>query len=709
MMKKAILSFSILFGLHFYAQNETSTDSINRLDEVILQATRIQKTDPFTQTNLSKSQLEIRNLGQDVPILFNYLPNIVTTSDAGGGVGYTGLRVRGSDATRVNVTINGIPLNDSESHSVYWVDIPDIVSSTRSVQLQRGVGTSTNGSGAFGASLNLLTDGYNEQPKIQISNSFGSFNTRKHNLQFQSGILGEHFSFSGRLSAIHSDGYIERASSNLKSYFFNAAYTNNNTLIKFVSFGGSEITYQAWYGIDQQKLTENPTFNYAGALYDENWNITGFYDNQVDDYKQNHYQLHFNQHLTNTLDIAAALHYTKGSGYYEEYKQGEEMTKYGISPISIHGNTVTTTDLIRQKWLSNDFYGLTFSIKYAKNDNSKFILGGGINTYDGDHSGKVIWARFASNSEINHPYYFNNGLKKEGFGFAKWQYQLAEKWKIFADVQVRNITYKTQDFLTPDIDKNWTFFNPKAGLTYQINTDNQIYTSFARANREPLRDDFELATAGNEPLPEQLDDYELGWRWNTEKQSVQMNAYYMNYKNQLVLTGARTDVGDYIRANSGNSYRIGIEIEADLKLHSKWNWQPNIAVSQNKNLNFFDAATQTYLQTDISYSPNLVAGSQIMYSPFKNLQGAILNKYVGKQYLNNLDSENALLKAYFITDLQVQWAQKEILKLHEIKWSAVVNNIFNEHYISNGYMWETTAYYFPQAGTHFLVGLEVSF
>ncbi len=704
-MKKVFFTLLTLLIAHAWAQNTIEKDSVTQLDEVLIQATRIKKTDPFTQTNLNKTEIESRNLGQDVPALLNYLPNIVTTSNAGTGVGYTGIRVRGSDATKVNVTINGIPLNDSESHGVYWVDLPDFASSTQSMQLQRGVGTSTNGGGAFGASLNILTEGFSDKVGLISQNSFGSFNTQKHNLEFQSGKLGEHFNFSGRISIINSDGYVDRAASDLKSFFVNAGYSNAKTLIKFISFGGHEKTYQAWYGIDKQKYDENPTFNYAGAIYDSNWIVTGYYDNQVDDYTQNHYQLHVNQNFNPNLNLTFALHYTKGYGFYEEYAQNEAMADYNLSPVAINGTDITSTDLIRQKWLDNDFYGTTLSLKYTKT-NFNLISGGAFSIYNGDHFGKVIWARYASDSEKNHQYYFNNGLKKDFNIFSKMQYALTDKWNVFFDLQLRNVNYKTQDFLLNDIDKNWMFFNPKAGLTYQLNVGNQIYTSYARASREPLREDFEYATT--EPKPEKLDNFELGWRYIKNNNLLQINAYAMLYKDQLVLTGGLTDTGSYIRTNSGKSYRIGVELESQIALGEKIKWLPNFSLSQNKNTDFYFENVNSFQDTYISFSPTLVAGNQLMFDLSKALQFSLLNKYVSSQYLDNYQSNQNKLDAYFISDFQVQWVKNDLFGIKKVRFSGIINNIFNQKYASNGYVYDHTPYYFPQAGINFLAGVDLS-
>lgn len=707
MLKKVILISLTLVAIQATAQNEQKKDSIQQIEEVIIQATRAQKQDPFTVSNVTKKEIEKRNLGQDIPVLLNFLPNVVTTSDAGAGVGYTGIRVRGSDATRVNVTINGIPLNDSESQASYWVDLPDFASSTQSMQLQRGVGTSTNGAGAFGASLNLLTNGIEQKAGVSIDNSFGSYNTRKHNIQFDSGILGNNFSFSGRLSAIKSDGYVDRASSDLQSFFISGAYQDDKTMVKLIAFGGHEITYQAWYGVDKDTYENNPTFNYAGAIYDDAWNVIGYYDNQVDDYTQTHYQMHINHNFDANWNATMALHYTKGSGFYESYKQDEDFSDYGMESITIDGTLINTTDLIRQKWLDNDFYGITYSLKYDNLDNFKVIFGGAINQYDGDHFGKVIWARYASNTEKGHKYYQNNGLKDDLNSFVKAQFKADDKWQVFADLQVRNVSYKTTDFLSNDIDANWLFFNPKVGITYLLNDNNNIYVSYARGNKEPIRDDYQYAT--ETPEAETLDDFEMGWRYNSDKVQVQTNAYLMNYKNQLVLTGALTDVGDFIRANSGKSYRLGVEVDAAVAFAKKWQWATNFSISQNQNIDFYLSDSDSYKNTSISYSPDFIAASNIVFTPMDNLQVSLLSKYVGSQFMSNTELDASKLDAYFTTDLHFQWKKENLLGMKQIAFTGMLNNIFNEKYASNGYMWGTTPYYFPQAGTNFLLGLNLAF
>lgn len=710
-MKNVFFSTIFLVTCLAYSQEKKPKDSIasQTLDEVLIQAIRVQSNDPITHSNLTKKEIATRNLGQDIPILMNYMPNVVSTSDAGAGVGYTGIRVRGSDATRVNITINGIPYNDSESMGTYWVDLPDFSSSVESLQLQRGVGTSTNGAGAFGASLNILTDAISEKATGEFSNSFGSFNTRKHTLKFSTGKLNKHIEIAGRISVIKSDGYVDRAFSNLKSYFLQTAYVDDKTLIKAIAFGGFEETYQSWYGVDAETLETNRTFNFYT------------YDNQVDHYNQDHYQLHWNQKYNNNWNSTLAFHYTWGRGYYEQYKEDQDFEDYGFSDIIIGDEIINTTNLIRRKWLDNDFYGTTFSLQYKNNTNFNINLGGAYNIYNGDHFGEVIWAQYASDSEIRDHYYDYYGDKTEFNLFTKAQYKITKKLNTYLDLQVRNINYKaTGEFA--NVDDTFTFFNPKAGLNFSLNKNNNFYLSYALANREPNRTDYEN---GN-PKPETLHDFELGWRLKTNKTSLNSNIYYMKYKDQLVLTGALNDVGAPIRANVGDSYRLGLELDGQIQLSKKINLQANIAVSTNKNNNYITSYNGEIVNlgnTNIAFSPNFVAGSILNYQPIKHLDINFLSKYVGDQYMANIDRKNSKLDAYFVSDFNVNYkiVFKKILNSIELK--LLVNNLFNTKYVSNGYYYtyddtwsnpgETItldgAGYYPQATTNFLVGATINF
>ncbi len=714
-MKKVLIILLSVSHLIVFAQDkkEIQQDSLQKpikLNEVIVEATRASEKGPFAVTNFNKEAIEARNLGQDIPILVNYLPNVVTTSDAGAGIGYTGIRVRGSDATRVNVTINGIPLNDSESHGTYWVNLPDFASNTQSIQLQRGVGTSTNGASAFGASLNLLTDGIAEKASAEIQKGFGSFGSQKYTIKTTTGIVNNHFEFSGRLSQIKSDGYIDRATSDLNSYYVSGTYFNDKTMIKGIGFGGHEVTYQAWNGVDATTYKTNPKFNSAGAIYDANFNVIKYYDNEVDDYTQRHYQLHINHLFNDNFSGNLAFHYTQGFGFYEQYKQNQRFSNYKLTPIVIGGTTINRTDLIRRKWLENDFYGATFSLKYDK-ETLNIITGGALNFYDGDHFGEVIWARNASNSEIRHPYYFNNGKKIDFNIFTKATYQLNEKLNLFGDLQLRNVDYKTTNFLPIDVNENLTFFNPKFGITYQLNQQNNMFISYAKAHKEPNRKDYENAIIP--PKSEALNDFELGWRHQKNNTKINTNLYLMQYTNQLVLTGAiDPDTGSPIRANSGKSYRLGLEIDAVFKLNNQVSWMPNLAISSNKNIDFTVVENGTLVNlgnTEISYSPSIVAGNVINYTPTKNVEFAILSKYVGTQFLSNTELAASKLPDYFVSDLMMKYKFNVGKKIKNIELIGLINNLFDKKYISNGYMWDTTPYYYPQAGIHFLTGISIKF
>jgi iron complex outermembrane receptor protein len=718
----SIRLLSLLFFLFslvsFSQEKQQDTTKVNQLDEVLVSAVRVTSKTPVSFSNLDKKEIKLRNLGQDIPILMNYLPSVVTTSDAGNGVGYTGIRVRGSDATRVNVTINGIPYNDSESHGTFWVNMPDFASSVESLQLQRGVGTSTNGSGAFGASLNMLTDSYSDNPSGEISSSFGSFNTFKNTVKFSTGLMNNHFEIAGRLSALKSDGYIDRAKSDLKSYFLQGTYVGKTTLIKALAFGGTEKTYQAWYGVDAATMESDRTFNPAGMFTDEFGNPR-FYDNQTDNYQQDHYQLHWNEKIAANWSTNLAFHYTKGKGYYEEYKEDQDFADYGLAPI-LAAPTVNTTDIVRQKWLDNDFYGTTFSANY-KAENLVLILGGGWNKYEGDHFGKVIWARYASQSELGDHYYDDFSTKTDGNVFAKANYKVSDKWSLFGDLQLRNVTYKANSAETGLVDDTFNFFNPKAGVTYKLNEINNLYFSYARANREPNRTDYESGS----PKPEKLNDFELGWRYLSDKIKLNANGYYMKYQDQLVLTGELNDVGAPIRTNSGDSYRVGIELDATFQLSEKWLLQPNVTLSQNKNKDFYftrDGVLQNLGDTNIAFSPNIVAGNRLAFMPVSHFQISLYSKFVGEQYMANIDSDGSKLESYFVNDLNVSYEFRPKTIFKSILVSALVNNIFDLKYVSNGYFYTYDDYsnppaittiegagYYPQAGTNFLVGLSLKF
>jgi len=728
----------MIFVTPSLAQTTVVPDSIPeiQLEEVKLAGLRVDEDQPFAFSNVDEEDLASRNLGQDLPILLNYLPGVVTTSDAGAGIGYTGIRVRGSDATRVNVTINGIPYNDSESQGVYWVNMPDFASSVSSLQIQRGVGTSTNGSGAFGASINLLTEEVSPMAYAEIANTVGSFNSLKHTLKFSTGLLNDHFELSGRLSKITSDGYVDRASSDLKSYFLQAAFQDENTLIKALAFGGHEITYQSWFGLDANTLKTNRRYNPAGEIYDNNGNLEGHYDNQVDNYRQDHYQFHWNQKIDAYTSLSLGLNYTYGRGYYEEYKDlwfeqkinfsfDNNFSYLGLQPINIGGTTVDTTENIVQKWLDNDYYVATFSLNKQKG-NTEWNLGVLYSSYVGDHFGALIFADYASGVQPGHRFYENQGDKKEGNAFAKVNHRFNDRISGYLDLQYRSIAYTAIGNLKGpapiNVNENYGFFNPKAGLVYTLNPQNKFYISFARAHREPSRSDFEN---GN-PQPEELNDYELGWRFNTEKVILGLNFYWMDYTNQLALTGALDDVGSPIRQNVGESSRMGIELEGTIALGNRWVWQPNMTLSRNRNHDFYfqrDGVLTALGDTHLSFSPSIVAGNRIAFQPSPHWEMVLLTKYVGEQYMGNIDSNRSKLEDYTVSDFNINHRICPQSLFQEINISLLINNLFGTQYVSNGYFYtfdddysvpgvvttvEGTGYY-PQALTNFLLGVSFRF
>lgn len=693
-------------------QKEIDTTKVNALNEVTVSSVRAKGKNPITFTNYSKKDIAPRNLGQDIPVLLNYLPSVVSTTDAGNGVGYTYLRVRGSDGSRINVTLNGIPFNDSESQGTFFVNLPDFASSIESVQLQRGVGTSTNGAGAFGASLNMQTKSFQEKAYAEIANSGGSFGTRKHTLAFGTG-LHNNVEMNARLSNIASDGFIDRASTSMLGYFFNANYVTEKRQIKFFAFGGKEKTYQAWYGLeDPEKLRNDRTYNVAGMYTDEFGN-TRFYDDETDNYVQNHFQLHWSEKWSKKWISNLAFHYTIGKGYFKQYREDETLADYNLPDFN--GNS--TSDLIRKRWLDNDFFGATFSVNYRTNE-TDILFGGAANRYLGDHFGEVVWTQFYRPSANR--YYDNIGNKDDVNVYAKASQQIG-KLNVFADLQYRMVFYEATSFRFDDVNDRFLFFNPKMGLNFQLNEKNSFYGFFGVANKEPRRDDYENGST----KPERLFDYEIGWKFNSKKATIMANAFYMNYKDQLVLTGALNDVGAPIFTNSGSSYRLGLEVESLITLTQKVTLNPNVTLSQNKNRDFNfqrNGILENLGDTDIAFSPNVIFGNRLTYQPNKTVQVSLFSKYVGKQFMGNIDSQNSILDAFFVNDLNFthQWNINKGLK--SIVFSVLVNNIFNVEYESNGFFYtfddtdssgNTTTFegagFYPQAGINFLAGMTLYF
>lgn len=686
-------------------------------DEVVVSATRAAKTTATTYTELKKEEIAVNNLGQDIPFLLQNTPSVIVNSDAGAGVGYTGINIRGSDGTRINVTVNGIPINDSESHGTWWVNMPDLASSVENIQVQRGVGTSTNGAAAFGASLNIQTAQLNEKPYAEISNSYGSFNTWKHTIKAGSGLLANHFTVDARLSKLSSDGYMDRATSDLKSYYISAGYYGKSTMLRFVNFSGKEKTYQSWWGVPEDSLATNRTYNYYT------------YDNETDNYQQDHYQLLFSQEFSPAFLVNLALHYTYGRGYYEQYRTQDAFADYGLQDVIIGSDTLTTSDFIRQQWLDNHFYGLTYSFEYNKNKRFSAMLGGAVNKYEGGHYGSIIWAQYASNSAINDKYYDNDATKTDANTFIKVNYRIGRKLNIFADLQYRYINYS---FLGYDKELNniqqevsFNFFNPKAGLVYEINGSQHVYVSYSRGNREPSRNDFTESTPDSRPKPETLDNIEAGYKLNGKNFRFGITYYLMYYTNQLALTGQINDVGAYTRTNIDQSYRTGIEPEFEVRLAKILLIGGNFTYSINKITDFkeyvdnYDTGVQDTIahhNTDIAFSPNIIASGFIGIQPLKGLDISLISKYVGRQYLDNTSDNSRSINPYFTENIRINYSIKtKVIK--EIGLSLMLNNIFNSMYEANGYTFSyvyggektTENYYYPMAGFNFLSGLTLKF
>jgi iron complex outermembrane recepter protein len=738
-------SFLLLILLFTGNKAICQTDSLTALDltEVVVKATRATEKTGMAFSTIREKEIAKQNLGQDIPFLLNQMPSVVVTSDAGAGVGYTGIRVRGSDATRVNVTVNGVPYNDSESQGVYWVDMPDFGSSVSSIQLQRGVGTSTNGAGAFGASINVNTLKYSLEPFAEINTSVGSFNTLKTNVMATTGLMNKHFVFDARLSRIASDGFVDRASSDLKSFYVSGGFYDKQNFVRLNVFSGKEVTYQSWYGIPQS-LAIGDTKGFQDFIdrnyYDENFKkelLDGGrkynwynYANEVDDYQQDHYQLISSFKLGQNWRLNPTLHYTYGRGFYEQYKDGRAFADYGLENVQVGAETIEETDLIQRKWLDNHFYGGVWSLDYEGSGKLTGSFGGGINKYDGDHFGEIIWAQYASNSIIGNRWYENTGTKTDFNIYGKGFYQFNEKFNGYLDLQYRNVGLTingTADALQSlTTDNNYNFFNPKLGFNLAMNPANSIYTSFAVGNKEPSRQDIVNAIASIiQPKPENLQDFELGFRHLASETQFEANAYFMNYKDQLVLTGAINNVGEGVRVNVPRSYRAGIELQVAQKLGQKVLLTANTTFSSNKIKNFTETipsydgetpnAVNEFENTDIAFSPNIIAGGSLRFTPKGGLEFALLPKYVGKQFLDNTSNDNRALDAFFVNDLRVNYSLKP-KGLKNLTFSLLVNNLFNTQYESNGYTYSylyygliTENFVFPQAGTNFLAAVKVRF
>jgi len=717
--------------------------SENLTEEVIVKSTRAGENTPVASTIINKEQLEQDNLGQDLPVLLSLSPSITYSSDAGTGIGYTKLYIRGTDITRINVTTNGIPLNDAESHGVWWVNMPDLVSSVDDIEIQRGVGTSTNGAAAFGANINIKTTGLNKTPYANLAASYGSFNSYKTQISVGTGLINNHFSFDARLSKIYSDGYIDRAYADLKSFYVSGGYSDQKTLIKFNIISGKEKTYQAWWGVPKVRLESDEEgmrryldhWLYTPEQYEHMVNSDPrtynyyTYDNEIDNYEQDHYQLLFSRELIPDLSLNLALNYTHGEGYYEQYKNDQDLIDYGIEPVYLPNDTIYSTDLIRRKWLDNDFYVAVFSLNYQKS-NFNATLGGAYTDYFGKHYGNVIWARFAGNSEIRHQWYYNTGDKQDFNIYGKFSYTFFDKLNAYVDLQYRTINYeiKGNDDDLSDISQNhyFDFFNPKAGLSYQIDDEQHAYFSIGVAHREPSRTDFKDAIRDEVPKDEKLVDYELGYDLNMNNAHININLYYMDYTNQLVNTGKINNVGNAIMTNAPESYRSGIELSGAFRFFEIVNWQANVTFSKNKIKNFTEYVDdwdnwgeqiENYLgETDISFSPDIIMGSNLSVRPFKGFEIALQTKFVSKQYIDNTSSDDRMLDAYTVSNLNLNYSL-HTKAIKTIEFKLLINNIFDEEYETNAWVYRynyggeyyNMDGYFPQAGINFLCGITLHF
>ncbi|MDF1697205.1 MAG: TonB-dependent receptor [Saprospiraceae bacterium] len=712
-------------------------ESLLNLDGVEINATRVQDEGVFTYLNLDREDLEKENLGQDVPFLLRWTPSAVVTSDAGAGIGYTGIRIRGSDPTSINVTINGVPLNDSESHNVFWVDLPDFMTSVDNLQIQRGVGTSTNGAAAFGGTISMNTNKLYQNPYAHVNTSYGSFNSRKLSVNLGTGLLNDKYSIDGRYSTVKSDGYIDRASSDLKSWYFSAARLGEKSSLRLIAFSGKERTYQSWWGAPESLVEGDETE--LQNHYDRNsWSYTQadsinlfnsdrrynyyLYENQVDDYQQDHYQLHYSLSPVSKFQIKTSVHYTRGFGFFEEFKSDESYANYDLPEVlDASGDLIDNGDLVRRRWLDNHFYGAILNTAYQPSSNLDIQIGGAWSQYKGDHYGNVVTAENIPDVNLANLYYEGVGDKTDFNAYAKANYRVGN-FNLFGDVQIREIDYiisgTDNDLTQLDLDLSYSFFNPKIGMTYLINEKQNVYGSLAVANKEPIRGDL-IDNLDALPTPETLYNIEAGYRLQKDRFNLEWNNYVMLYDNQLVLTGDVNDSGAFLKQNVGKSSRIGTELSLSAELTKKLFWNINATLSRNKVdafLEDFGDVVNEYENTDISFSPSVIAANAFMYRLREGIEFELSTKYVGKQFLDNTSNEDRSLPAYSYTNLRVSYDWDPSF-LGNIKFNGMIYNLLDAKYSSNGYTYSystgesivTENFVYPQAGIHFMVGMNIEF
>ncbi len=719
--------------------NFTLTPETIMGEAVIVSATRVSERMPIAHSSVNSKEIRERNSGFDVPYLLEMIPSVVAVSEGGTGVGNTAFRIRGTDMTRINVTVNGIPLNDSESQGVWWVNMPDFTSSVDNIQVQRGVGTSTNGAGAFGATVNFQTVTLEPEPFAYGEIMGGSFNTFRTTIKAGTGLVNDQFSFEGRYSRVASDGYIERGMSDHQSLFFTGAWHTAKSIVRLNLIHGDQHTGITWEGTPGYMLDENPRYNPAGYMFTDEFGVEQFYRNETDNYTQTHYQLVYSHHLSKNLSMNVAGHWTVGKGYYEQYKRNRELEDYGINPITIGEETVTHTNMIRQKLMDNDFYGGTYSLVYRKNSIST-TLGGGWNKYDGDHFGKVLWTEVNAGIPKDFEWYRNNGTKTDFNIFTKANWQVAEKLNLFGDVQYRRIEYILSgfddDLASLDQSHSWDFLNPKAGLMYKITPSHDVYFSFGMAHREPTRADIKDAMkygSNNTPTPEKLMDYELGYNHKSQNYALGLNLYYMDYRDQLVLTGKLSDVGYPLMTNVPKSYRAGIEATLGIKPSSWLRWDGNLTLSRNiikdfvEYIDLYDSdQTWEFIgqqenklgDTEISFSPSAILSSILRFQPLKNFGLSFTTKYVDSQYFDNTSSKERMLDAYLVNNLKIDY-KLSLKGTKGLNLELMVNNIFNEDYLATAWVYRAAFAdgspeyredgFFPQAGINLMTRIVVEF
>ncbi len=740
-MKKVLLAVGITAVAVFAAESVSAqTDTAVVLKQIEVVANRATDKTPVAFTNVSKAQFENYNDGRDIPYLLRMTPSVISTSDAGAGMGYTSMRVRGTDGSRINITANGVPINNSESHNVYWVNMPDLASSLRDMQIQRGAGTSVNGAGAFGASINMLTDAPSQDAYAEISASYGMYNTNRQTLRLGSGMLGGHWSFDARISHMGSDGYIERASSKLWSYFTQAAYQNKGTMLRFIVFGGKEETYMAWdYASKEDMAKYGRRYNPCGE-YTDSEGKRAYYKDQKDNYTQHHFQIHLSQVLNDRWRMHAALHYTDDFGYYNQYKTKRTLVEYGLENfVNADGEKVKKSDLIRLKKNDNGFGGGMATFNY-EHGSWNVTLGGAANYFHGKHYGQVAWVRnYVGPIDPLQEYYRNTGKKFDSNIYARANYDISREFSAFADLQYRHIHYtidgasdnydwNTEAPMALDINRRWDFFNPKVGVNYRRG-GHRVYASWSVAHKEPVRDNFTDGDPNHRPEAERLFDYELGYVYDTKLWSIGANLYYMDYKDQLVVTGQLSDTGNALSVNTPDSYRMGVELQGSLRPCKWFDWDINATLSRNRIKNFTEYIYEDEWtnpisfdrgDTPIAFSPDFILNNAFSFRA-SGFEAQLASHYVSKQYMNNARTEETTLDAYFVTDLHLGYTFKKLRGCERLHVGFSIYNIFNEKYYNNGYCGagytmvdgkpEIYRYagYAAQAPTHVMANISVRF